>query len=91
MNVESVEFVCSCLNGVNMIGNYVTVYYCEVTDDMKVSKGERKKDGSTMVDTVEMTEDEVKEYCKDGEDVLSPAPFLFGVYWFFMNKFKQCE
>jgi UDP-sugar diphosphatase len=70
-------------SGVGTLGSLQTAYYCEVSDEMKVSQGGGV--GDEIIDVVEMTVPEVKEYV--GQDKLpSPPSFLFAIYWFLLNK-----
>lgn len=71
--------------GVGTTGNKQTAFYCEVTEDMKISQG--LKDDT--VEIVEMTVDEIKRYLQQ-KHVRSPPNFLFGVYWFFY-KLKKVD
>lgn len=61
-------------------------FYCEVTDDMKVARCSGGVDQITEI--VEMTVDEVKEYITQSVVNSSPS-FLFGIYWFLLNKGKR--
>ncbi|KAF5279549.1 hypothetical protein FQR65_LT03371 [Abscondita terminalis] len=64
-------------------GSTQTAFYCEVTDDMKVTQGGGVEDES--IEVVEMTVPEVLSYISNGK-ILSPPSFLFGIYWFIQNK-----
>nr|CAI5862238.1 unnamed protein product [Callosobruchus analis] len=72
-------------SGVGTSGSKQVCFYCEVTDDMKVSAGGGVDD--EIIDVVEMTVDEMKKYVS-GEDIKSPPSFLFGIYWFLYHKVK---
>lgn len=63
----------------------MTTYYCEVTDEMRVEAGGGVDE--EMIDIVEMTVDEAREYVEQ-EHVRSPPSFMFCVYWFLCNKAK---
>jgi UDP-sugar diphosphatase len=72
-------------SGVGTLGSLQTAYYCEVSDEMKVSQGGGV--GDEIIDVVEMTVPEVKEYVRQ-DKLPSPPSFLFAIYWFLLNKVK---
>ncbi|KAJ8957680.1 hypothetical protein NQ318_017572 [Aromia moschata] len=61
-------------------------FYCEVTDDMKVSEGGGI--GDEIIDVIEMSVDEVKKYVSQ-DNVKSPPSFMFSIYWFLYHKVMQ--
>lgn len=84
--LSNLQKVCSFPNVAETTGAVSTLFYCEVTDDMRVSDGGGVDD--EIIDVVEMKIEEILEYIK-GDDVKSPANFLFGIYWFLENKYKR--
>ncbi|CAH1371197.1 unnamed protein product [Tenebrio molitor] len=72
-------------SGVGTLGSLQTAYYCEVRDEMKVTQGGGV--GDEIIDVVEMTVPEVKEYVRQ-DKLPSPPSFLFAIYWFLLNKVK---
>lgn len=56
-----------------------TLFYCEVTDDMKVAGGGGVDD--ELIDVIEMSIPEVQAYMKQ-EMVVSPPSFMFAMQWF---------
>lgn len=84
--LNGLQEVCTFPNGADTSGAQSTMFYCEVTDDMKVSDGGGVDD--EIIEVVEMKVDDVLEYIA-GENVKSPVNFLFGVYWFLENKYKR--
>ena len=64
----------------------MTMFFCEVKDEEKVSAGGGVDD--EMIEVVEMTPDEARKYVEQ-ERVNSPVGFLFGVNWFLANKWKN--
>lgn len=62
-----------------------SVFYVEVTDDMLVHQGGGLECEGELIEIVEMSAQEVKDYV-NSKEVSSPASFLFGVMWFLMNK-----
>ncbi|XP_023015224.1 uridine diphosphate glucose pyrophosphatase NUDT14 [Leptinotarsa decemlineata] len=81
--LASLEKVGSFRSGVGTSASLQTVFYCEVTDDMKVSEGGGI--GDEIIDVVEMNVDEVKKYVSQA-NVKSPPSFMFALYWFLYNK-----
>lgn len=83
--VSSLIKIGSYRSGVGTSASLQTAYYCEVTDDMKVSNGGGVDD--EIIDIVEMTVDEIRKYiCQD--KIKSPPSFLFCIYWFLYHKVK---
>ncbi|XP_065337953.1 uridine diphosphate glucose pyrophosphatase NUDT14-like [Cloeon dipterum] len=72
-------------SGVGVSGDKQTVYYVEVTDEMRTSKGGGNLDEGELIEVIEMSIEEAKKYMKR-EDVLSPGGFLFALTWFFNMK-----
>lgn len=71
-------------SGVGTSASIQTAYYCEVTDNMRVSTGGGTDD--ELIEVVEMTVEDVKKYVTQKGVVNSPPSFLFGIYWFLLNK-----
>lgn len=65
-----------------------TMYYVEVTDDMKIHPGGGDESEGELIEVVEMTIPEAKAYISS-EEVLSPPAFLYGVTWFLANKINS--
>ncbi|XP_066148005.1 uridine diphosphate glucose pyrophosphatase NUDT14-like [Euwallacea fornicatus] len=82
--VSAMQLIGSYRSGVGTSASIQTAYYCEVTDDMRVSKGGGTED--ELIEVVEMTLDEVKKYVTQTAIVNSPPSFLFGIYWFLLHK-----
>lgn len=83
--LDNLEKVCTFPNGGDTSGARQTMFYCEVTDDMKVSDGGGVDD--EIIEVVEMGVGEALQYILQ-DDVKSPANVLFGIYWFLDNKYK---
>lgn len=64
-----------------------TMYYCEVTDEMRLTSGGGVED--EIIDVVELTIDEVRDMLKMGAVNNSPPSCLFGLSWFLANKLPQ--
>lgn len=86
VNACNLERVASYLSGVGTTGSRQTSYYCEVTDDMKVSQGGGVDD--EIIEVVEMTVPNIKKYVSQNH-VLSPPSFLFNIHWFLHNKVRD--
>lgn len=85
---ENLEEVASYTSGVGALGSKQNMYYCEIDDSMKVGTGGGVDD--ELIDVIEMTIPQVKEYIKT-PFILSPPTFLFGINWFLHNKTTKDE
>lgn len=81
----NLEKICTFPNIGDTTGARQTMFYCEITDDMRVSDGGGVDD--EIIEVVEMKVNEALEYFLQ-DNVKSPANVLFGVYWFLENKYK---
>ena len=88
VEASNLERVASYLSGVGATSSRQTSYYCEVTDDMKVSQGGGVDD--EIIEVVEMTIPDIKKYVSQNH-VLSPPSFLFNIHWFLHNKVKDSK
>lgn len=79
------ERVSSYCADVGTMGSTQTLFYCEVTDDMKVSAGGGVHD--EIIDVIEMTVPDLRKYVSSNH-ILSPPSFLYGIYWFLNTKSK---
>ncbi|XP_060520110.1 uridine diphosphate glucose pyrophosphatase NUDT14-like [Cylas formicarius] len=84
VQVNSLNLIGSYRSGVGTQASLQTAFYCEVTDDMKVSSGGGVED--EIIEVVEYTIDEIKKYVTQKDVINSPPSFLFGIYWFLLNK-----
>ncbi|KYN21642.1 PREDICTED: uridine diphosphate glucose pyrophosphatase-like [Trachymyrmex cornetzi] len=66
-----------------------TLFYVEVTDDMKIHPGGGDESEGEVIEVVELSIPELKDYMRTKE-VLSPSSFLHGVSWFLLNKSEYC-
>ncbi|XP_066587042.1 uridine diphosphate glucose pyrophosphatase NUDT14-like [Prorops nasuta] len=62
-----------------------TLFYVEVTDEMRIHPGGGAESEGELIEVVEMSIQEVKDYI-NSEEVQSPPCFLNGVSWFLTNK-----
>ncbi|EZA50964.1 hypothetical protein DMN91_012980 [Ooceraea biroi] len=67
-----------------------TLFYVEVTDDMQVHPGGGDESEGELIEIVELSIPETRDYIKSKE-VRSPASFLFGISWFLLNKPEHCS
>jgi len=85
--LSSFEYVTCFVSGVGVSGETQTMYYVEVTDDMKTGKGGGNPAEGEFIDVVELSIPEIKSYVTQA-CVKSPSSFLFGMMWFLANKAK---
>lgn len=83
--VSNLERIISYRSGIGVCGDNQTIFYAEVTDNMKVGKGGGNLEEGELIEVVEMTVPQAKEYINKGT-VLSPGGFIFALLWFFQNK-----
>lgn len=89
VNTNQLEKIATFPNLSVTTGARSTFYYCEVTEEMRVSKG-----GGVIgenVEVVEMPVNEVIEYANNPSYVSSPINFMYGLYWFLNNKYRKCN
>ncbi|XP_076659378.1 uridine diphosphate glucose pyrophosphatase NUDT14 [Halictus rubicundus] len=67
-----------------------TLFYVEVTDEMRTHPGGGAAFEDELIEIVEMSIPEVKEYI-NSKEVQSPPSFLYGVTWFLLNKPEHCS
>lgn len=86
IDAKLLEQVACYRSGVGTMGSIQTLFYCEVTDDMRMHQGGGVED--EVIDVVEMNILDIKKYIAQ-EHILSPPSFLFGIYWFLHMKAKN--
>lgn len=74
-------------NGVGTTAALQTMYFAEVTDSMRVSKGGGLVEEGEMIDVVDIPVSEAMEFVMD-DNVNKPVGMMFAVLWFFQNKSK---
>lgn len=82
---EMLELVSNFISGVGRSAAPRSMFYCEVTDAMKVHEGGGVDD--EVIEVVEMTVPEVKKYFLSS--INSPPGVMAGVYWFLHHKYKS--
>lgn len=77
-------------SSVGIAGDLQTLFYAEVTDDMKVSSGGGLASEGEFIEVVEMSVDEAQMFLKQNE-VPSPGGLLFALLWFIHNKLPHYQ
>jgi len=85
---ESLERISSCLGSVGLSGSRSTIFYAEVTDEMKVSDGGGLASEGEMITVREMSVKQTRAYMAS-PFVNSPTGFLMAVNWFLANKSQK--
>nr|XP_033192718.1 uridine diphosphate glucose pyrophosphatase NUDT14-like [Bombus vancouverensis nearcticus] len=67
-----------------------TLFYVEVTDEMHTHPGGGAASEGELIEVVELSIPEVKEYI-NSKEVQSPPCLLYGVTWFLANKSQHCS
>ncbi|XP_078034992.1 uridine diphosphate glucose pyrophosphatase NUDT14 [Augochlora pura] len=67
-----------------------TLFYVEVTDEMRTHPGGGAASEGELIEIVEMSIPEVKQYV-NSKEVQSPPSFLYAVTWFLLNKPQHCS
>ncbi|KDR18548.1 uridine diphosphate glucose pyrophosphatase-like [Zootermopsis nevadensis] len=83
--VSKFERIIAYRSGIGVSGDKQTIFYTEVTDNMKVGEGGGNLEEGEFIEVVEMTIPEAKKYVDKGT-VQSPGAFIFALFWFFQNK-----
>ncbi|XP_026725723.1 uridine diphosphate glucose pyrophosphatase-like isoform X2 [Trichoplusia ni] len=73
--------------GVGVQGSLQTMFYCEVTDEMKTAKGGGVDD--EIIEVVEQSIPEVEKWISTPGPHNSPPSCLFAVMWFLLNKAEK--
>ncbi|GAU90373.1 hypothetical protein RvY_02796 [Ramazzottius varieornatus] len=85
---NDLELVTSMRSNVGVAGSLQTMYYLEVTDDQRVSKGGGSDKEGELIEVVEIPVENVKEMMFD-QKLARPAGLMFALMWFFQNKYQQ--
>ncbi|XP_049877607.1 uridine diphosphate glucose pyrophosphatase NUDT14-like isoform X2 [Pectinophora gossypiella] len=87
-NIETkmLERIISYRAGVGVQGSAQTLYYCEVTDEMRVTTGGGVDD--EMIEVVELSIPQVESMvaAPERQPVPTPPSCLFGLMWFLLHK-----
>lgn len=82
---KPIEFVQKFRASIGTGGAKMSLFYAEVTDQDRVSSGGGVATEGEMIDVVEMTVEEVRDYLA-GNDLNSPTFTLYGLMWALSNK-----
>lgn len=77
-------------NSVGSAGDNHTLFLAQVEDSDRVGDGGGLVEEGELIEVVEMTVAEVKEYMS-ADRVNSPSGFLFAVTWFLANRMDACR
>jgi len=78
--LDSLERIQTYRSGVGTGGGQHTLFYVEVTDDMKVSAGGGLASEGEMIEVVEWSLEDARKYL-GRKEVNSPGSFMFGLMW----------
>jgi len=87
---EKLERIVSYRCGVGISGENQVLFYAEVDDSMKISEGGGNPEEGEMLELVERSPVEMKEFVEQGEQ-RCPVGLLFAVNWFLNNKWPQLQ
>jgi len=82
---QPLEYVQTFHQAIGMCGDKKAMFYAEVSEEDRVSNGGGVAAEGEMIEVVELSLDEVKEYLKH-PDVNTNAATLYGLQWFLLNK-----
>ncbi|XP_064120397.1 uridine diphosphate glucose pyrophosphatase NUDT14-like [Macrobrachium nipponense] len=83
--LEKFQKILTLRSGVGVTGDLQTMFYVEVTNEMKKSQGGGLEAEGELIDVVEMSIPEVRALISQ-DTVNCPGGFLFAVMWFLHNK-----
>ncbi|XP_066251515.1 uridine diphosphate glucose pyrophosphatase NUDT14-like [Euwallacea similis] len=86
--VKSLEKVFKYCNLSETTGAQTTLFYCEVTEDQRISEGGGSAIEHEIVKVIEMKVEDVVKYVSQSY-VCSPANFLFALNWFLYHKYNN--
>jgi len=84
VSVDALELIMKYRSGVGTTGSMQALYYCEVSDAMKVNQGGGVDD--ELIDVIEMPIAEADKILKSKGPHSCPPSFLFALSWFMSNK-----
>ena len=82
------EHVITFLSGVGLAGEYMHLFYSEVTDQMCISEGGGLASEGELIDVVEMSHQEVQNYLGHSH-IHSPMFTIYGLTWFLTNRINN--
>ncbi|XP_006616549.1 uridine diphosphate glucose pyrophosphatase NUDT14-like [Apis dorsata] len=87
--LEAFKYIITC-RYVSTLVCKQTLFYVEVTDEMHTHPGGGSAAEGELIEIVELSIPEVKEYI-NSEEVQSPPCLLYGITWFLANKHEYCS
>lgn len=84
VQIKDLQRIMSYRAGVGVQGALQTLYFCEVTDDMKTDQGGGVDD--EIIDIVERTIPEIEDMMSSHGPINSPPSCLFALMWFLRYK-----
>ncbi|KAI8425419.1 hypothetical protein MSG28_007168 [Choristoneura fumiferana] len=81
---DKMEEIATCRSGVGEQSALFTVFFCEVTDDMKTGAGGGIE--NELIEIVEKTIPEMEEMMNSPGPLASPPGFLYAIMWFLHHK-----
>ncbi|CAD5119116.1 DgyrCDS7760 [Dimorphilus gyrociliatus] len=85
--IENIEKITKFKSSVGIAGCTQTLFYAEVTDDMKKTEGGGREEEGELIDVYEIPADECLKFAMD-ESYDKPVGMIFGLHWFHMYKLK---
>ena len=86
--LNDITHVMTFLSGVGIAGEYMHLFYAEVSNKMKVSDGGGLESEGEMIEVVEMSINEVESYLSSS-NVKSPMFTIYGLNWFLSRNSTQ--
>ncbi|XP_071495632.1 uridine diphosphate glucose pyrophosphatase NUDT14-like isoform X2 [Diadema antillarum] len=83
--LECLKKVTSFRCGVGTEGTRQTLFYAEVTDQMKVSSGGGLREEGEMIEVIELSRSDAMKFIMD-ESVTKPVGMMFAYMWFFFKR-----
>ncbi|XP_066279391.1 uridine diphosphate glucose pyrophosphatase NUDT14-like isoform X3 [Branchiostoma lanceolatum] len=83
--LEKIEEVTSYRGNVGVAGSLQTLFYAEVTDDMRVSTGGGVQEEGEMIEVVELPLGDSRKFIMDSS-INRPGLLLFAFMWFYDTK-----
>ncbi|XP_063831575.1 uridine diphosphate glucose pyrophosphatase NUDT14-like [Ostrinia nubilalis] len=87
VELKDLQRIISYRAGVGVQGALQTLYYCEVTDEMKTEQGGGVDD--EIIEVVEKTIPEIEEMLSSPGPLASPPSCLFALMWFLHHKAEK--
>ncbi|XP_011666370.1 uridine diphosphate glucose pyrophosphatase NUDT14 isoform X1 [Strongylocentrotus purpuratus] len=86
--LENLKKITSFRNGVGVKGTLQTLFYAEITDQMKVGSGGGLLDEGEQIEVIELSNQEALKCIMD-ETITKPVGMMFAFTWFFFMKDKE--